>query len=190
MKQHILGFVCAVALTFTANAQTIYTIPPTGNVVTRICTDSNCTSMTTTNATLVQHIQGSSYTNLVASDGTGNCYSWAVWVFNMGLCQTTYHGGAPGEGAALYCGQETWQSPVLQPGGDTLDVMDCVASFQGTAITVINGVDTPITTNFNLHFQAYHHKVYILIHPFRGRPYVSTLEQIDPGSFVRISPVP
>ena len=47
-----------------------------------------------------------------------------------------------------------------------------------------------LAPDFNLHFQAYHDKVYILIHPFRGRPYVSTLEQIDPGSFVSISPVP
>jgi hypothetical protein len=190
MKQLIPGLVCAAALTFIANAQTTYTVPLTSHFATTICTDSTCTSMTTTNATLVQHIQGSTYANLVPSDGTGNCYSWAVWVFNMGLCQTTYHGGAPGEGAALYCGQETWQSPIVQPNGDTLDQMDCVAGFQGTAITVINGVDTPIPTNFNLHFQVNHHKVYILVHPFRGRPYVSTLEQIDSGSFVSISPVP
>ena len=189
MKQLILGFVCAVALPFAANAQTTYTIPTTAPFATTICTDSSCTSLTTTNATLVQHIQGSEYSNLVASDGTGNCYTWSVWVFGMGLCQATYHGGAPGEGAALYCGQETWQAPVVQPNGDTLDQMDCVANFQGTAITVINGIDTPIPTNFNLHFQVYHHTVYRLIHPFRGRPYVGTLEQVDAGSFVSISPI-
>lgn len=82
------------------------------------------------NATLVQYVQAANYAPLTASDGTGNCYSFRVWVFNVGTCQTTYHGGAPGEGAALYCTGSTGWRATPQPNGQTPDELDCIATLQ------------------------------------------------------------
>ena len=140
---------------------------------------------------LVQYIQGPTYGPLTSSDGTGPydpynggaCYTWAVWQLGLGTCQTMYRGGGSLEGSALYCGPET----ASDVGG--VFNMTCVAGFEGTAVTVINGVDTPIQTQFNLVLQIFHHPVKIWVQPFRGARHTIVWQQIDGGSMISMTPI-
>lgn len=127
--------------------------------------------------------------NLVASDGTGTCYYWQIgFALNLGTCQTLYRGGGSGEGSALYCGATKWQPTTPNPDGTTHDEGDCIASFEGTAITVINGVDTPIQTLFHMHWEINHHSVTITGSCGRGHsPCPYPAQQIDSG-FIEFTP--
>lgn len=144
------------------------------------------------NCYIVQNIVGVPYSNLQASDGTSagipNCYTWDVWQLIMndvGYCQTSFHGGGSGEQrVALYCG-----------GTVSADMnghynLNCQATFGGTAITVIGGVDTPITTVFTVNVNENHHPVWVWIAAvFRTQAHWALYQQVD-SMTVGVTPIP
>lgn len=137
------------------------------------------------NCFIVHYVVGTPYNLLIASDGTGNCYGWDVWQLSVGPCQSSFHGGAPGETTvALYCG-----------GSVSSDMngyynLSCQASWDGTAITVIGGVDTPIPTIYTINVNIRHHSVSVWIPAhFRTPRHLETWQQID-SMTVGVTPQP
>lgn len=144
------------------------------------------------NCFLVKNVVGTGYSNLQASDGTSvgisNCYTWDVWqlIFNdVGYCQTSFHGGGSGETrVALYCGSS------VSSDMNGYYNLSCNASWDGTAITVINGVDTPIPTIYTINVNIRHHSVSVWIPAhFRTPRHLETWQQIDSMS-VGVTPQP
>ena len=144
------------------------------------------------NCYLVKYIVGTPYGNLQASDGTSsgipNCYTWNVWQLIMndqGYCQTSFHGGGSGETrVALYC------SGTASSDLNGYYNLNCNASWDGTAITVINGIDTPIPTIYTVNVNIRHHTVSVWIPAAFRRPrHLENWQQID-SMTVGVTPQP
>lgn len=135
------------------------------------------------NCFIVKYVNSTEYSKLVASDGTGNCYIWDVWQLDTGGCQSSFHGGAPGEYGALYCS-----------GGSTFDAngnfnLNCQATWGGTAINVIGGVDVPIPTVYIVNVNIKHHTVRVWIPAvFRTPGHWENWQQID-SMTVGVTPI-
>ena len=190
MKLRMLMILAAaLALScLTLNAQTpsglltgpvTYTSPlnnsPYGNPVWTFADGSKCgPSPLPACPYIIKYVVGLPYSALQASDGTCNCYAWDVWQLSMGACQSSFHGGAPGEYGALYCGN-TVSSDIN--GRYTLS---CTASFDGTAIAVQGGIDVPIPTLYTVNVTIKHHPVQVWIGPiFRTRRHLEKWQVID-----------
>jgi hypothetical protein len=132
---------------------------------------------------IVKYVVGVPYNALMASDDTGNCYGWDVWQLRMGSCQSSFHGGAPGEYGTLYC-----DTSVSSDINGTY-MLSCTASFDGTAITVQGGADVPIPNLYTVNVTIKHHPVSVWIGPiFRTRRHLETWQIIDSG-VVTVSPI-
>lgn len=144
----------------------------------------------------------SGFGNLQASDGTSahaaNCYTWYYSQFIMndqGFCQDSFYGGqldidttnghiVGGEvRVALYCNQTSANDVNGQYE------LNCVAGFNGTAIRIINGVDTPIQTQYSINVSIAHHpRVVWIPAAFRRPRHEETWQQID-SMVVTITPM-
>ena len=162
------------------------------NTVWTLADGSTCSAAGTPSCYIVHYVTGTGYGNLQASDGTSagilNCYTWDVWQLIMndqGYCQTSFHGGAPGEQrVALYCGSSTSSDM------NGYYNLSCNASWDGTAITVIGGVDTPIPTIYTVNVNIRHHSVSVWVPAhFRTPRHLETWQQIDSMS-VGVTPQP
>lgn len=132
---------------------------------------------------IVKYVVGVPYNALLASDGTGNCYSWDVWQLATGACQSSFHGGGSGEYGALYCGNSV-SSDIS--GTYTLS---CTAGWDGTAITVQGGADVPIPTLYTVNVIITHHSVRVWIGPvFRTPRHLETWQAID-SAVVTVTPM-
>ena len=143
---------------------------------------STCSASGTPSCYIVKYVVGVPYNQLVGSDGTGNCYVWQVSQLTNMVCQSSFVGGAPGEYGALYCA-----NTVSSDINGTYS-LSCTAGWDGTAITVINGVDTPIPTLYALTVTITHHPVSVWIPAhFRTPRHLETWQQIDSMS-VTVTP--
>lgn len=135
--------------------------------------NSTCSAAGTPSCYIVKYVSGTGYMNLQASDGTSNgtvnCYTWDVWQLIMndqGYCQTSFHGGGSGEQrVAIYCPNSTTNDT---NGTYSFNATDC--SFEGTAITVIGGVDVPIATLFTVTVIIEHTPTQVWIGPYFRTP--------------------
>ena len=132
---------------------------------------------------VVHYVVGPTYHGLVASDGTGNCYYWAVWQLDTGGCQTSFHGGAPGEYGGLYCSGST--------SSDTAGIytLSCTAGWDGTAITVQDGIDVPIPTQYTINVTITHHSVRVWIPPHYKTPGQWQIWQSVDSMVVTVTPI-
>lgn len=145
---------------------------------------------------IVAGVQSFSLAGLTASDGTGSCYyyyySQALYLGTDGqpLCQTSFVGCGSGEFGALYGHPtpSTWTD--IPSGSVTLSQVDYpFSSFDGTAVTVINGTCTPIQTKYDLHIAIYHHTRGQWAPPTRWHGWkLIPMQQIDTGSQVSVTP--
>ena len=121
---------------------------------------------------IVRYVVGTAYSLLVASDSTGNCYSWDVWQLAFGSCQTSFHGNS-GNTAALYCGATA--------SSDMNGVynLNCQATWDGTA---------PFQTVYTVNVNIRHHTVTVMI-PTRYGPRPQNWQQID-SMTVGVTPQP
>lgn len=153
---------------------------------------TTCSASGTPSCYIIHYVSGTGYGNLQASDGTSNgipnCYTWDVWQLIMndvGYCQSSFHGGGSGEQrVGLYCG-----NTVSTDMNGTYN-LSCVATFDGTAITVQGGIDVPISTQFNVVVIITHHPVQVFIGPYYRTPrHLETWQQID-SMTVTVTPIP
>lgn len=140
---------------------------------------------------IVRYPTGSSYANVQASDGTGNCYSLQFGgtpeiVLRTGSCQNSFIGCGSGEYGALYGSGSAWQT--VPSGNETLDQNDYpFTNWGGTA--VMPGTCTPIQTNYDVQAQIYHHSVRVWAPPANRVPWrLIIMQQIDSASQVVITP--
>lgn len=134
---------------------------------------------------IVHYVVGTDYSALTASDGTGNCYGWDVWQMSLGPCQSSFHGGAPGETTVgLYCGNS------ISSDINGKYSLSCTASFDGTAITVQGGIDVPIPALYTVNVTITHHSVRVWIPAhFRTPRHLETWQTID-SAVVTVAPPP
>jgi hypothetical protein len=138
-------------------------------------------SSTTSPCYIIKYVVGLPFGNLQASDGTSNgisnCYTWNVsqLILNdVGYCQTSFHGGAPGEQrVGLYCGN------AMSSDINGNYSLSCTAGWDGTAITVIGGVDVPIPTLYAVNVIIQHHLVSVWVNQYRRPRHLETWQQID-----------
>ena len=133
---------------------------------------TTCSAAGTPSCYIVKYVVGTAYSLLVASDGTGNCYSWDVWQLSFGPCQTSFHGNG-GNTAALYCGATA--------SSDMNGVynLNCQATWDGTA---------PYQTVYTINVNIRHHTVTVMI-PTRYGPRPQNWQQID-SMTVGVTPQP
>lgn len=132
---------------------------------------------------IVKYVVGTPYNALTASDGTGNCYSWDVWQLATGACQSSFHGGGSREYGALYCANS------VSSDINGTYMLTCTAGWDGTAITVQNGADVPIPTQYALTVTITYHSVSVWIPAhFRTPRHLETWQAVD-SMVVTVTPI-
>lgn len=132
---------------------------------------------------IVKYVVGVEYGNLVASDGTGNCYAWDVQQLttdgrgfpDVPPCQNSFVGNGSGEYGALYC------SSTASSDLNGLYNLNCQATWNGTSVVDPN---TVYTINVNIR----HHAVVVMIQTRYG-PRPQTWQQVD-SMTVGVTPQP